>query len=319
MLATPALWLPGAPLCEAQPAGRVPRIGFLSPTRQPKNEEAFWQELRRLGHVDGKSIAVEYRSSDGNFERLPGLAAELVRLKVDVIVTYVTQASLAAKMATPTIPIVMIAVSDPVGSGLVGSLARPGGNVTGTSAFVADVVGKQLELVHELLPGTSRAAALWNPANRVFQQQQLKQASAAAAKLRMQLLYFEARTRDEIDRAFPAISNERAAALLVLGDPLFASHSARIAELAVRHRVPTVGASRAFAEAGVMATYGPDFVDAYRRAATYVDRILKGAKPADLPVEQSTKFELVINAKTVKALRTTIPPSLVARADVIIQ
>lgn len=320
VLAAAALCASSAPLgVEAQQAARMPRIGFLSPSRRPANEEVFWQELGRLGYVDGKSITVEYRSSDGNFERLPDLAAELVALDVDLIVTYLTQASVAAKRATATIPIVMIAVSDPVASGLVASLARPGGNVTGTSTLSADVVGKQLELVRELLPGVSLAAALWNPANRVFQQQQLEQASAAAGRLRMQLKYFDARTPDEIDRAFPAMSKERAAVLVVLGDPLFASHARRIADLAVRHRLPTVSATRPFAEAGVMATYGPDFADAYRRAAAYVDRILKGAKPADLPVEQPTKFELIINAKTARTLGFSIPPSLVARADLIIE
>ena len=315
-----ALTLPGLPLAaDAQRASTIPRIGFLSPSPRPDFEEAFWQELRRLGYEKGRNIAVEYRSAQGNFERLPDLAAELVNLKVDVIVADVTQASLAAKKATATIPIVMIGVGDPVGTGLIASFARPGGNVTGTSTLAAEVVGKQLEVLHQLLPGVSRVATLWNPANAVFQQQQMNEARAAAAKLRIQLQVVEARTPQELDRAFVAISKQHTNALLVLADPMFASHAKRIADLAIKHRLVAVSGSRGFAQAGLVATYGADYSDAYRRAASYVDRILKGARPAELPVEQPTKFELLINAKTVKALGVTVPQSLAVRADQVIE
>jgi putative ABC transport system substrate-binding protein len=312
-----ALWTPLS--ATAEQARTVPRVGFLASSPQSEREEVFWLELRRLGYVKGQNIAVEYRSADGNFERLPELAAELVGLKVDVIVAVVTQASLAARKATATIPIVMVGVSDPVGSGLVASLARPGGNVTGTSTVAADVVGKQLELVHQLLPGVSRVAVLWNPANPVFQQQLLKETRAAATKLRIQLQLFEARAPDELDRAFVAIGKERPDAVLVLPDPMLASHAKRIADLAVKYRLPAVGGSRLHAEAGVLAAYGPDYIDGYRRAAVYVDRILKGARPAELAVEQTAKFELLINARTAKALGITVPPPLVARADEVMQ
>jgi putative ABC transport system substrate-binding protein len=319
LLAVLVLGLGAAPpASDAQAPTRVPRIGYLAPVSLPAREEIFFQELRRLGYSEGQSIAIEYRSAGGRFERLPGLAAELVALKVDVIVAVVTQAALAAKKATGTIPIVMLGVSDPVGSGLIASLARPGGNVTGTSSTAAEVVGKQVELLRELLPGVSRVAALWNPANPVFQQQQLGEARAAAAKLRVPLHVVEVRTPAELDRAFTAMAKERADALLVLGDPLFASQIARIAELAVKHRLPTVGGSPDYAAAGILATYGPDYLDGYRLAATYVDRILKGARPAELPVEQTAKFELVINARTARALGVTIPQSLAVRADRVI-
>jgi putative ABC transport system substrate-binding protein len=306
-----------ARLADAQPA--IPRLGFLTPGAGAANEEPFWMELRRLGYEDGKNIAIEYRSTHGDFEKLPALAAELVRLKVDIIVTVVTQASLAAKQATATIPIVMIGVVDPVASGLVSTLARPGGNITGTSGVGADVVAKQLELVRALLPGATRVSALWNPSNRVFQQQMLNEAMSTVPKLRLQLGTVEARTPDDIDRAFVAISKDRPDALLVLADPMLGSQAKRIADLAVRHHLPTVSMIKGYAEAGILATYGQSFEDSYRRAAAYVDRILKGAKPGDLPVEQTTKLELVINLKTAKTLGLTIPQSLLARADEVIE
>lgn len=248
----------------------------------------------------------------------PELATELVSLKVDIIVAERTQASLAAKKATATIPIVMVGVGDPLGSGLVASLAHPGGNVTGTSSVSTEVVGKQLEVLRELLPGVSRVATLWNSANPVFQQQLLTEAKATAAKLRIQLQLVEARTPQDIDRAFVAISKAKVDAVLVLADPVFVSHAKRIANLAIEHRIPAVSGVRAFAEAGVVATYGVDVSDDYRRAAAYVDRILKGARPADLPVERPTRFELVINAKTARALGVTISKALAARADQVI-
>lgn len=308
-----------APLgATAERPKRVARIGYLSAGANPMRQ-LFREELRRLGYVEGRNVIVEYRSADGDFERLPGLAAELVRLKVDVIVAQVTQASIAAKNATATIPIVMMGVSDPVASGLVASLARPGGNVTGTSAVVSGVVGKQLELVRELVPGVTRIAALWNPANRVFQQQQLGEAEAAAAELKLQLRLIGARDPRAIEDAFESLAREPASALLVLGDPVFVTHARQIAELALRQRLPTVSGTRSMADAGALLTYGPRFDDAARGAAAYVDRILKGAKPAELPVERSARFELVVNAKTARALGIALPQGLLLRADHVIE
>jgi putative ABC transport system substrate-binding protein len=296
----------------------TPRIGFLTTSPTP-NDDAFWQELRRLGYVPDKNIGVDYRSADGNFERLPGLAADLVRRNVDVIVAVVTQASIAAKQATATIPVVMVGVSDPVESGLVDSLARPGGNVTGTSTRAADVVGKQLELVHELFPRVTRVAVLWNSANQVFQRQTVNEARVAAAKLQVQLQFFEARNAEELGRAFTAISNERLEVMMVLPDPVFGAHAKVIGELAIKYRLPVVAGARLYAKTGVLATYGPDYIESNRRAAVYVDKILKGARPADLPVEQNTKFELLINARSGKALGVTIPQSVLLRASEVIE
>jgi len=309
----------GAPLfCVAQAAGATPRIGFLSAAQTP-NEQYFWDELHRLGYVEGKNIIVESRTAQGDFSRLPTLAAELANLKVDVIVAVVTQASLAAKQATAMIPIVIVSVSDPVASGLVRNLARPEGNVTGTAGSSADVVAKQMELVRALLPRASRLAVLWNPGNAVFQEQQLQVARSAAAQLRMQLQLVEARRPDELERAFASISKANPDALLVLADPMLLSEANRTAELALKHRVPAVSWTRRFAEAGGMATFGQDFSESYRHAAVYVDKILKGAKPGELPIELPTKFELVINLKTAKALGLTIPQSVRLRADEVIQ
>jgi putative ABC transport system substrate-binding protein len=308
-------------LAEAQQPGKIPRIGFLSPFSPGPDPrvEAFRQGLRDLGYMEGQNITIEYRWADGRFEQLPDLVAELVRLKVDVVVAAVTQASLAAKKATGTIPIVMVAVSDPVGSGLVASLARPGTNITGTSSMTAEVVGKQLELLKETLPKISRVAALWNPANPVFQAIQRRETEVAARALGVQLHILEARGPDEIDRAFAAMAKERTKALLVLGDPVFYSHRKRIADLAAKHRLPTVSGTREYVEAGGLMAYGTSFSDMYRRAAYYVDKILKGTKPADLPVEQPMKFELVINLKTAKQIGLTIPQSVLYRADKVIR
>lgn len=302
----------------AQRPTRMARIGYLSPGANPM-QQLFRDELRRLGYVEGQNVIVESRSADGDFERLPALAAELVALPVDVIVAQVTQAALAAKSATATIPIVMVGVSDPVASGLVASLARPGGNVTGTSAVVAGVVGKQLELVRELVPRITRVAALWNPANRVFQQQQLAETQAAAAELKLALRLLEARNAREIERAFAQLAREPASALLVLGDPVFVVHARQIGELALARRLPAVSGTRNMADGGALLTYGPRFDDAARGAAVYVDRILKGAKPAELPVERSTRFELVVNARTARALGIALPQSLLLRADHVIE
>jgi len=300
----------------AQAPGKMPRIGYLSPaTKLSLHERGFLQGLRELGYVDGKNILIEYRFAGSKFNRLPALAAELVRLDVDVIVARVTQASLAAKAATKTIPVVMLAVSDPVASGLITSLARPGGNVTGTSSQTSDVSGKSLQLLKQIVPQLSHVAVLWNPANAIFQAQVLKATERAAGVLGLRLSEFGARNADELDRAFAAISSARVGALMVLGDPTLVVHKTRIINFAARHHLPAIYATKDHAEAGGLLTYGPDFAAQFRRGAFYVDKILKGAKPADLPVEQPTKFELVINLRTAKALDLKIPPALLAGAD----
>lgn len=306
-----------APAGLAQKPQRPARIGYLAPSLSP-HEPIFRAELRRLGRIEGENLIIEHRIANGDFSRLPALAKELVELNVDVIAAQVTQASIAAKNATTKIPIVMIAVSDPVASGLVASLGRPGGNVTGTSAGVAGVAGKQLELLSELIPGITRVAVLWNPTNTTFQQQQLKEAKDAAASMRLQLQLAEARSESELEPAFRAIAEGKPPALLVLADPVYTLHARRIADLALKHRLPTVSGNRAIAEGGVLMAYGPSFDDAYLRAAVYVDRILKGARPADLPVERSSRFELILNAATARALGQTLPRELVLRADKVI-
>jgi putative ABC transport system substrate-binding protein len=306
-------------VADARDGGAESRIGFLTPNRQLVRETAFRDELKRLGYVDGKSIVIDYRSADDDFERLHVLAAELAERKVDVIVAVVTQASIAARRTTDKIPIVMVGVSDPVASGLVANLARPGGNVTGTSTPAGDVVAKQMQLVRELVPSAARVAVLANPANAVFHQQQLKEAQAAATQLGLNIALYEARLPDTLERIVDEISKARIDVMLVLADPMLSAHAQRIANAALRHRLPTIGASRAVAEAGMAVAYGPDYTFGYRRAAVYVDRILKGAKPGDLPVEQSTRFELVVNRRTLQALGAAVPPSLAARADDILR
>ena len=307
---------------EAQRATSIPRIGFLSPSslsepRTPRFLEAFRQSLRELGYVEGQNIAIEFRWAEGKYERLPGLAAELVRLRVDVIVAY-GPAIQAAQQATGTIPIVMAVALDPVGAGHVASLGRPGGNITGLSSMAPELVGKQLELLKEVVPKVSRVALLANPANPGSAPQvRAAQDTARALGVRLQLL--EARGPSEIDNAFAAITAERAGAVIVLPDAMLLDHRTRIADLAARRRLPIVSAMFENAEAGGLIAYGPSIPDRFRRAATYVDKILKGAKPADLPVEQPTKFELVVNLKAARALELTIPKSLLQRADQIIQ
>lgn len=279
----------------AQPSARIVRVGFLSAAAPAadQNRSAFGERLRELGWVEGQNLVVESRWAEGRLERLPELAAELVRLKCDVIVAVVTQASLAARSATSTIPIVMIAVSDPVAAGLVASLARPGGNVTGTSGVSAQLVGKQLELLREIFPDVPRVAGLWNPGNPVFQALQLRQAEIAARALGVEIQILEARAPAEFERVLAAIPPRRP--LLILGDPLFTAHRKRITEIAAARRIPIVTGLSDYAEAGALLTYGASFADLSRRSAVYVDRILKGARPADLPVEEPTAFELVVN------------------------
>jgi putative ABC transport system substrate-binding protein len=305
----------------AQKAVKIPTVGVLLPYSSGSDAriEAFREGLRDLGYTEGQTIKLEYRWAEGRFEKLPELATDLVRSKVDVIVAAVTQASLAAKQASNTTPVVMIAVSDPVGAGLVKSFAQPGTNVTGTSSMTAEIVGKQLELIKEVFPGISRVAALWNPANPVFQAAQVQETDLAARALGIRLKFIEARDEKEIDRGFGSMAKESLRAVVVLGDPVFISHRKRIAELAAKHRLPAISGTWDHVEAGGLAAYGPNFADMYRRTAFYVDRILKGARPADLPVEQPTKFELVINLIAAKQIGLTIPPHVLARADRVIR
>jgi putative ABC transport system substrate-binding protein len=315
-------FLTTASLAEAQQPKKIWRIGFLAAvarTSTPHYTEAFLQGLRELGYIEGQNIVIEYRWADGNFARLPELAADLVRLKVDVIVAVVTQASLAAKAATATIPIVMIGVSDPVESGLVASLARPGANITGTSIMAAEIVGKQLGLLKETLPKISRVAALWNPANPVFQAAQLREVEVTAKALGIKLQSLEARDPKEIDRAFAAIARERTRALHVLGDPVYTTQRKQIADLALKYRLPAVSGVTAYAEAGLLMSYGASFPESFRRAATYVDKILKGVKPADIPVERPIRFEFVINLNTAKQIGLTIPQWTLMKADKVIR
>ena len=306
----------------AQQIAKVSRVGWLSPGSATSDENflaSFRDGLRELGWVVGQNVAIEPRWAEGRFERLPDLAAELVRLKVDVIVASVTQASLAAKRATGTIPIVMVGVGDPLGSGLVDSLARPGGNVTGPSSMMAEASAKQLALLKETVPKASPVAILWNPANPVWQAAALKQTEVAARALGLRLQLLEARGPDELEGAFAAMTREHAGALFVPADIIFVRHAQRLADLAARHRLPAMYAFREHVGAGGLMSYAANFAVIFRRAATFVDKILKGAKPGDLPVEQPTKFELVINLKTAKTLGVTFPQSVLQLADEVIQ
>jgi len=310
-----------APLAaEAQQAGKVPRIGFLyygSPGPSPELD-AFRQGLRELGCIEGQNIAIEVRFASGRVERLPELAAELVRLKLDVIVTPGTPASVAAKQATSTIPIVFAGVADAVGAGLVANFARPGGNITGLTGISAELGGKRLELLKEVAPKASRVAVLYNPADR-SNVLVLKELQESAPALRLTLQPLAVRGPGEFEGAFVAMSRKRAHALFGAAGILTTEHRKAIVDLAAKRRIPAMWGERQFVEAGGLMSYAVNFSDQVRRAATYVDKILKGAKPGDLPVEQPTKFELVINLKTAKALGFTIPQSLLLRADEVIQ
>jgi putative ABC transport system substrate-binding protein len=313
-----------APLAaEGQQAAKVARIGYLTinVAAAPHLPEAFRQGLRDLGYVEGRNLVIEYRDAEGKVERLPTLAAELVALKVDVILVPGTLPALAAKQATRTLPIVFANVGDALTSGLVESLARPGGNVTGLSILAPELVGKGLELLKQAVPGVSRVVVLWTPGGVPERtgKDMLKEAEVAGRALGVRLQFLEARGPADIDRAFSDITRARAGSLTVLGSAMFFNERRRLVDLAAKNRLPAVYPWREFVDAGGLMSYGPNFADLYRRAATYVDKILKGAKPGDLPVEQPTKFELVINLKTAKALGLTIPPSLLQRADEVIQ
>lgn len=319
------LALGAAPLAaEAQQAAKVARIGYLSPNlaSSPHLRDAFLQGLRDLGYVEGRNVVIEYRDAEGKLERLPALAAELVALKVDVIfVGGGTRVTLAAMQATKTIPIVFTAVGDPVTSGLVTNLARPGGNVTGLSSLGPELVGKRLELLKQAVPGVDRVAVLFLPGalGERTDKDMLTAADVAARALGVQPQFIEARGPDEFARAFSDMTSARAGALTVLPSNRFLREHRRLVDLAAKNRLPAVYTSREFVDAGGLMSYGANEVDLFRRAATYVDKILKGAKPGDLSVEQPTKFELVINLKTAKDLGLTIPQSVLGRADEVIQ
>jgi putative ABC transport system substrate-binding protein len=301
---------------------QIRRIGYLSlstATAAPQPLEAFQQGLRELGWVEGQNIIVEYRFAEGEPERLSGLASELVGLKVELIAAATTPPALAAKNATETIPIVGISFDNPVQVGLLASLARPGGNVTGLSYSAGpEIFGKDLELLRELIPQLRRVAVLSNSVspNHALM---ISNVNVAAMSLGLELVNLDARAPDEFDRVFAAMTNERVEALFVFGDPMFSIHRARLAGLAVKSRLPTMYTNKPHVEAGGLMCYGPHLPDLWRRAATYVDKILKGAQPADLPVEQPTKFELVISLKTAKALGLSVPPTLLAQADEVIE
>jgi len=306
---------------QAQQTGKPYRIGFLGNSTAALEANLvgpFRAGLRDLGYVEGRNVLIEYRWTEGKYERFPALIGDLVALKVDVIVTAGTPATLAVKKATTSIPLVMVAVGDPVGTGIVPSLSRPGGNITGLTSISTEMDGKRLELLREVIPNVSHIAVLWNAASPL-QVLAEKQTRAAAQVLRMNVLSLGVRTMEEIEGAFAAIVRERPGALLVLADRLFLHHRARIMDFAARHRLPGVHAYRELVEAGGLMSFGPSYADMHRRAAYFVDRILKGAKPADLPVERPATFELVINLKAAKALGLTIPQSVLLRATEVIQ
>ena len=308
-------------VAQAQQPKKIPRIGLLSAGSSSAGSpriEAFRQGLRELGYEEGKSVTIEYRYAEGKLERLANLAAELVRLKMDAIVSGGTPQLLAAKDATTTIPIVMAFAGDPVGQGFVASLARPGGNITGLSSVSPELSGKRLELLKETVPTLSRAAVLWNPADPGIKIN-FDGTEAAARVLGVKIQSVEVRSPNDFDGAFKALIAGRAQGLNVLQANLINEHRTRIAKFAAHNRLPTMFGEEGLMDAGGLMSYGPDYRDLFRRAATYVDKILKGARPADLPVEQPTKFELVINLKTAKQIGLTIPPNVLARADRVIR
>ena len=306
----------------AQQMGKVPRIGYLgssSPSLEPHFVEAFRQKLRELGHIEGENIAIEYRWAEGQDRRLPELAAELVRLQPNVIVTAGTPGALAAMQATKTIPIVMASSGDPVGAGLVTSLARPGGHVTGFTIVGPQIEGKRLELLKEAVPELSRVAVLWNPSNPALVSY-FDTIENAGRTLRISLdPVAEVRRANELDNAFFAIASARPRALLVVADRFLLAHRKRIVEFAAAKRLPGMFPYREYVEAGGLMSYAPSNIELFRGAATYVDKILKGAKPGDLPVQEPTKLELIVNLKTSKAIGLTVPESFLLRADELIE
>ncbi len=305
----------------AQQAGKVHRIGFLgnsTPALETNLVGPFREGLREFGYIEGRNILIEYRWAEGKYERFPPLIGELIALKVDVIVTAGTPAALAVKRATAAIPLVMVAVGDPVGTGLVASLALPGGNATGLTSIAPDLEGKRLEMLNAIVPKLSQVAILWNPDN-AFHLKAEKEARAAAQALRVHVYSVGVRTAEDLDRAFDTILRERPGAFIMLADRIFLHDRARIVDFAARNRLPAVYAYRELVEAGGLMSFGPNYADMHRRAATYVDKILKGAKPSDLPVELPTKFEFVINLKSAKALGLAVPQTVLLLADEVIQ
>jgi putative ABC transport system substrate-binding protein len=309
-----------APLAaEGQQARKVPVIGYLIERSGPTAfDEAFRLGLRELGYSEGRNVVVEYRWADGKAERLPALAAELVRLKVDIIVTSGTPGGLAAKNATSTIPIVLASGGDFVADGLVASFSRPGANITGLSVFARELSGKRLEILKEAIPGMTRVAAAFNTLNPGTRSL-FKETEAAATKLGLKALPLYIHFPDGVERAFAEAVRLRASAVVIISDGATIVHRAQLGSAALQHHLPTIFANKTYLEGGGLMSYGPDIIEVWRRAATYVDRILKGAKPAEMPIEQPTKFELVVNLKTAKALGLTIPQSLLGRADEVIQ
>jgi ABC-type uncharacterized transport system substrate-binding protein len=325
LAATLILLVLAAPLATAaaQPAERMPRVGYISPGSPSdpvrlRRFEIFQQGMRELGYVEGRNLSLEPRWAGNAYDRYHALAADLIRMKVDVIVTLGGAATQAAQQATRSIPIVMSIVTDPLGSRLVSGLAHPGGNVTGTSMMAPDLVAKQLELLREVVPKVSHVALLWNPANP-GSAAQLREGESVARAMGLRLQTLEARDAREIDRAFAAMTRSQPGALVVLADAIFINQRRQIADLAVKSRLSAVYGMSDYAEVGGLIIYGVNLPAMHRRAATFVDKILKGAKPADLPVEQPTAFELVVNLKTAKALGVTIPSSVLLRADQVIE
>jgi putative tryptophan/tyrosine transport system substrate-binding protein len=316
------LGLIASPLAtEAQQTGRIYRIGFLGNSTAALEANLvgpFRERLRDLDYIEGSNCQIVYRWAEGKYERFPALIAELIGLQVDVIVTAGTPAALAVKKATTSIPLVMVAVGDPVGTGLAASLSRPGGNATGLSSIAPDMEGKRLELLRELLPKVSHIAVLWNPAN-LFHVGSSKEARHAAQVMRIRLQFFAARSTEELADAFVAIVKDRPQALVVFADRVFLHNRARIMDFALQTHLPTAVTHQELVDSGGLMSFGANYPDMHRRAAMYVDKILKGAKPGDLPIEQPTRFELVINLKTAKALGLTIPASLLLRADRVIE
>jgi ABC-type uncharacterized transport system substrate-binding protein len=308
-------------IANAQQPTKDPRIGYLTGASLSANSarhEAFRQGLRELGYVEGKNVVIEWRYAEGKFDRLPALVAELVRLKVDVIVTSGPQATRPAKEATNTIPIVMAQDSDPVGSGFVASLARPGGNITGLATLAPGLSGKQLELLKEIVPKLSRVAVVGD-SNEPGNAQALQEVELAAETFKVQLQYLDVLNLKDIEHSFQSASKQRAGAVLVLNSPNLSSHRTEVVNLVAKNRLPAMYFRSDFVEDGGLMSYATNLIDLSRRAATYVDKILKGTKPADLPVEQPKKFELIINLKTAKQIGLTIPPNVLARADRVIK
>ena len=303
---------------DAQQAAKVPRVAFLRTFPVPEMEKAFRQGLQELGYVEGQNLVIEQRYWNGNTDRLAEVVAELLRLKVDVIVAPTPPEIEAARRGTTTTPIVMVAGADPVALGFITSFARPGGNITGLTNLSAEVTPKRLQLLKDAIPRLSRVAALYNPVDRAATTQ-LRDLESAARSLGMKLWPIEARGPGDFDSAFAAAVKGQAGALLVLAGATASAHRGRLVELAAKHRLPASFHERQAVEAGGLMSYGPDIPDLFRRTATYVDKLLKGAKPAELPVEQPTKFDLAINLKTARALGLALPPSLAVRADYVIQ